>query len=373
MDFMHKKDKIQSNEMIRNNFGVGDSSRERIGYIDALKGFAILCVVLGHVADGYLDGNSFPESSYMIYCIYNVIYAFHMPLFMMISGFVYYTAYFNDSGLPDQKRIRRQALNLVAVYFIFSIPFGLFKAALGGLVNKGVTVTDVLLVWAKPITPYWYLYALIGLYLIFSIKKIHLTDERICLAATLFVALVSPLINFKYFELRNIAYYCTFFYIGMLYRKNKSLSCKWMIAAIFAGSVALLALFWNKAYKLEISIGYLPVIKLFVAIGVILSVWFVFENVSFLSNNSLLQLCGRYSLEIYVIHCVFTAGFRVIFPKIGITNVYISIILNLIISTTIPILFSMLCKKLKIHGLLFKPVTYIINLKEKKNNVNKAG
>lgn len=30
--------------------------KKRISWIDSLKGFAILCVVLGHVADGYLGG-----------------------------------------------------------------------------------------------------------------------------------------------------------------------------------------------------------------------------------------------------------------------------------------------------------------------------
>lgn len=30
--------------------------KERINWIDSLKGFAMICVVLGHVADGYLGG-----------------------------------------------------------------------------------------------------------------------------------------------------------------------------------------------------------------------------------------------------------------------------------------------------------------------------
>lgn len=319
--------------------------------------------MLGHVADGYLDDNSFPDSSYMIYCIYNVIYAFHMPLFMMISGFVFFTAYFDESSLPNQKRIHRQVLNLVAVYFIFSIPFGFFKVICGRFVNKGVDIRDVLMIWAKPITPYWYLYTLIGLYLIFSIKKINLIDKRIILVVTLCTALISQFIHFEYFELTGVMYYSMFFYIGMIYKKNKPLNNGWLVAALFVFSVVLMAMFWDKAYDTGISIGYMPIVKLFVAFGIILAIWFVFEHVGFLANNPLLKFCGRYSLEIYVIHCVFTAGFRTIFPKIGITNVYLSIILNFIISTTIPILFSMLCKKLNIHGLLFKPVTHIKKMK----------
>ena len=350
---------------IKKSVGGGYTAHERIGYIDALKGFAILCVVLGHVVGGYLEGNSFPKSNYMLYCINNVIYAFHMPLFMMISGFVYCTAYFDDSGLPNQKRIHRQVLNLVTIYFIFSIPFGLFKVLCGRFVNRGVDITDILMIWAKPIDPYWYLYILVALYLIFSIKKINLFDERICFVIMLCISLVSPFIHFGYFRITSIMYYSIFFYIGMLYSKNGSLNSKWFTMAIFMTSVVLTLIFWKKTYKADAFISNIPIVKLSVALGIILAMWFVFEHVGFSSNNSLLKLCGRYSLEIYVIHCVFTAGFRTIFPKIGITNVYLSIILNFIISTAIPILFSVLCKKLNIHGLFFKPVTYIANLRDK--------
>ena len=43
------------------NFGGGYN--KRIGYIDALKGFATICVVLGHIVGGYYDANSFPQSA----------------------------------------------------------------------------------------------------------------------------------------------------------------------------------------------------------------------------------------------------------------------------------------------------------------------
>lgn len=290
-----------------------------------------------------------------------------MPLFMMISGFVYRLAYFDETGIPNQGRIYHQVMNLIAIYFIFSIPFGLLKVFCGRYVNKGVTLTDVLMAWAKPISPYWYLYALIGLYLIFSIKKIYRTDERICYIVVLCAALISPYIHCEYFEFKHIMYYSYFFYIGMLYRRMGSYIRKWHVMVYIIISGILLALFWEKAYKSGISVGSLPVVNLFIATGIILTIWYIFENISFLQKNSILKLCGRYSLEIYVIHCLFTAGFRTIFLKIGITNIYLCIILNFIISTFIPVLFSMACKKINIHGLFFKPVTYMKNISKRDN------
>lgn len=55
--------------------------KERVTYIDNLKAFAIICVILGHALQ-YLAGND-PERLIS----FNLIYTFHMPLFMMISGF----------------------------------------------------------------------------------------------------------------------------------------------------------------------------------------------------------------------------------------------------------------------------------------------
>ena len=53
--------------------------RKRLEYIDALRGFAIFLVTLGHVVD---------LSGYTRSTLCGFIYSFHMPLFMAIAGFV---------------------------------------------------------------------------------------------------------------------------------------------------------------------------------------------------------------------------------------------------------------------------------------------
>ncbi|ROT03695.1 hypothetical protein ED388_12660 [Muribaculaceae bacterium Isolate-007 (NCI)] len=51
-----------------------------MGYIDCLKGFAIFLVVLGHVVQNYNLMDSW---------IFRIIYSFHMPLFMFMSGYCF--------------------------------------------------------------------------------------------------------------------------------------------------------------------------------------------------------------------------------------------------------------------------------------------
>lgn len=55
--------------------------KQRLGYIDEMKGFAILLVVLGHLFLPYTqDGQLYPISS--------MIYSFHMSFFFFLSGYV---------------------------------------------------------------------------------------------------------------------------------------------------------------------------------------------------------------------------------------------------------------------------------------------
>lgn len=57
--------------------------KERLGYIDLLKFFAIACVILGHCTE-QITGNDFWTNP-----IWSFIYSFHMPLFMMLCGYFF--------------------------------------------------------------------------------------------------------------------------------------------------------------------------------------------------------------------------------------------------------------------------------------------
>ena len=57
--------------------------KERILYIDRLKGFGIFLVVIGHlIQNNVIDGTS--------NTLFSVIYSFHMPFFFFLSGYVAY-------------------------------------------------------------------------------------------------------------------------------------------------------------------------------------------------------------------------------------------------------------------------------------------
>lgn len=343
---------------------------QRIGYIDALKGFTILCAVLGHVIGGYLTMGTYPEASGQLRKIYNLIYSFHMPLFMMLSGYLYYTAYFSDSGRSDRGRIHRQIYNHIGVYVLYSILWGFFKilaASLAGVVmQREITPLNIALIWVKPVDIYWYLYVLIFLYLIFSVRWLTGTNRWILLIILAVVAVSGKGANIPWFCISKAMYHALFFFIGMAGKKYKDwiIGNKYLTLALFAAAVGKGVLAWNKEqYTLKNLLGIIT------ALGISLALWYVFQHIKFIGNIKILEMCGRYSLEIYVIHNMIVSALKRVIPKVGIHNMYINIALNFIVSTTMPILFSMFCKKTNVYGLFFKPVTYVTNKLRKDGGV----
>lgn len=64
----------------------------RVEYVDALKGFAILCVVIGHTITKLYDApftTMLFDYPFVTMFWWRVIYSFHMPLFMFISGYLF--------------------------------------------------------------------------------------------------------------------------------------------------------------------------------------------------------------------------------------------------------------------------------------------
>ena len=63
--------------------------KERILYLDVLKAICIVLVVVGHCIQ-YGSGNGYYlEKAYFENPMFIFIYSFHMPLFALISGYLF--------------------------------------------------------------------------------------------------------------------------------------------------------------------------------------------------------------------------------------------------------------------------------------------
>lgn len=119
-----------------------NNSKERDFLFDNIKGFLIILVVLGHVIENYAYHNMPSKISFL----YQLIYIFHMPLFVFISG------YFSKKDNP------KKLAELLIIYGFFQI---IFFPLVGSFI-KGETYIDNISSFFKPKFTYWYILSLIG-------------------------------------------------------------------------------------------------------------------------------------------------------------------------------------------------------------------
>jgi fucose 4-O-acetylase-like acetyltransferase len=83
---------------------------KRIQYIDALKGFAIVWVVLGHIAEHSFDIKTTE---------FNHFYAsFHMPLFMFLSGIFALNSFRHYNASEGLLFLRKKTLRILIPFAV---------------------------------------------------------------------------------------------------------------------------------------------------------------------------------------------------------------------------------------------------------------
>ncbi len=339
-----------------------EGQRKRVEYVDALKGFAIICVVLGHVIESYMTSAVWPELNAGLHGVFNVIYSFHMPLFFAISGYVYSLVYFDSEGVVKKQKIKSHLIDLVWIYLVFNILMWAFKYVGGDGVNKPVGISNLLMIWAVPMATFWYLYVLVVLYIIFVPVLQKRVNPLIPFILLIILCLASNFVKGGWFQIHNILYFAIFFWIGSFKQRNGSfvLMRKWGATISFLVALALMIIFWDS----ETNFNGIPVANAVIAVGIVGMCWFVFENLVKRGGN-LLSLCGRYSLEIYVIHCFIAPGLRILGmgTKVMGNMPIVCLSLNFLLSLSLPILFAYLLKKLNLHQPFFKPYEFVAGRK----------
>ena len=137
---------------------------KRIIWIDIVKIFACILVVLGHLHMSMMLSNYYAKEAIYYWFPIQTIYTFHVPLFFVCSGYLYQMKSFGGSIIDDHiKTIISKGLNLIIPYIFFSLVTLLLKVIFSADVNNQATpIIDTILF--NPVAPYWFLYALFFLF-----------------------------------------------------------------------------------------------------------------------------------------------------------------------------------------------------------------
>ena len=112
-------------------------------------------------------------------------------------------------------------MNLIYIYFLMSCVQWIFKWIFSEDINKPFSLYDLLLIPIKPMTPYWYIYTLIILYLIFYFLEKAYINDKVKLFAVVIISFTGSCIVFDIiFPIKSIMIYTVFFYVGIMLSKH---------------------------------------------------------------------------------------------------------------------------------------------------------
>lgn len=116
-------------------------AKRRDAYFDNVKYLAIVLVAVAHAWEPVMDGSRTARALYM------VVYTFHMPAFILVSG------YFSRSFDMSPAKVKRLVTGVVVPYVLFETAYSLFKRYAGGVDDTPITLLD-------PLFLTWFLIAL---------------------------------------------------------------------------------------------------------------------------------------------------------------------------------------------------------------------
>ncbi len=287
---------------------------KRLNDIDRAKGLAIVLVVLGHIFNP--QTTIVEVEGYML--IKEIIYRFHMPFFMSLSGFIYYYTYNEIRSWSEYKSYLRKKLEKIVIAFaLFAVIIFLGKAfvvkymsvdnaaATGswiGLIDIFIRPTD------SVAGSLWYLYTISQFYLIFPVL-LRISSNKV----EFLVAFSLPLVFLEMtslFALNMLCNYLFFFCFGMLCVKY------YVKYAVYCQRFAILfvAIFFCSFFSLYA--GY-TVSKLIVGICSVPALYAIANNPLIVAKYDALRFIGVRTFVIYLMNTIVIGFMKGWLLKVG--------------------------------------------------------
>ncbi len=291
--------------------------------VDLLRGAAIASVLLYHGVIAY------PINLRELYpwCdwLFRFLAAFHMPLFFLLSGFVYSCRNYGEY-------LKKRALRLLVPYIVFGAGSVFLHALAGGLVNGNDSILDGLVDLALYGSEYWFLYTLFVISAVFPLLD-KIRAKWFLPAVIAVTVLIEPLPMPRAFILNKNFYYLGYFALGVLARRNLPLLSRWHAKikerpALWVGaSWALFVGVFSLMLKFLPSFAHREYIFALFGCGAVI-VGCTAYNLPQKPQN-FLKLCSRYSLQLYLLNGYFLVVGRTIIVSIAKIEQPLCIILGL--------------------------------------------
>lgn len=313
---------------------------EKNTHIETLRGIAILLVVMGHVigVDGK-GGMQVADDSLFRY-FYDLFANIRMPLFTVISGWVYalHPVGRGETSLFLRKKVRRLLFPLIFV----GTTYFLIQYLIPGT-NTKAPLASIWRIYIFPYTIYWYLPAL---FLLFAgmaaidarrgadtLRKWSLWLLLGCALCLIELTHFLPASVPNYFAFKNAFYLAPFFLAGVgLNRFHNRLCIPYAQRIYLAGLIAGVAL-QQLHYFLPGAFTFYQTTHVAIFIGLVSSAYFI--NLKLYSPFMI--WLARYTYTIYLFHGFGTAGGRILLSRLGIHSSLAIFLFATLLATFLPV------------------------------------
>lgn len=265
--------------------------KNRVDYIDIMKGIAIILVVLGHEIDYYNESYEIPL---FLQNIKSIIAIVHMPVFFFCAGI------FADKAVrySFSHNVVKKTCRLMVPYFMWIFFLTLANALFAPILGTSANWQRLIESPIKPFGQFWFLYVLFIIEIIYCGFIILIKNNVKRYILFLLISVVFSYFHLVHqpFELNNIEHYMLFFAIGILfgtYCINIDIVKVYIISIV---SVIILSIvnviltsdaIRESAYNLT-------------GIACVMLIALSIRNISFVGNG--LSHIGKQTLEIYLLH-----------------------------------------------------------------------
>lgn len=195
----------------------------RIIWLLILQGWAMLWVVIGHAG----PANNIEEFPPFAQVLWNFAYSFHMPLFIMISGFLFYLTRINSPKWTYWPMMKEKMIRFGIPFVVWTLFAMIIKSVFSSDVERPTTISfseffnAILYPYNGPMREFWFLGVIIWMFALFPIWKILLRNTiSIVLTSFFLVAFYFNSPNTDFLALNHVSVHASYFWWGLLAAKS---------------------------------------------------------------------------------------------------------------------------------------------------------
>ena len=281
-------------------------------YITLSKALGIILVVIGHFTSTVYMPAYYMEMK-------NLIFSFHMPLFMILSGFLFQMSLCRKPGkislLPF---IKKKFLRLMVPYFFISAAIALLNFVLGYFmpVKRMVDWHYLLEIFYMNVGGsavfLWFIYSLFVIFLI-AVLCMRLKGGTAILGVLSVILYFTPMPQLFY--LSFVHSFIIYFWGGMiLFLLTDSQKLRISFSQTFGAMLLLVFAYCGKEWiSIDYMKSFLNLICGFAGSYMIICIAYAFGH----KENKWFMSLGKYSAYIYLLHMAGVYFIRIVYEKIG--------------------------------------------------------